>query len=64
MSNMCNNSFEGVSAKDDILINKTIEELCILHKEEEKKGNYATTILNKIEKHLENKQFKPEDIIN
>ncbi|CAG8783261.1 8897_t:CDS:1, partial [Racocetra fulgida] len=45
------------------ILNRTMEELCDLHKEEEEKGNYATTILNIIERHLENKQLKPEDVI-
>ncbi|CAG8593051.1 8123_t:CDS:2, partial [Scutellospora calospora] len=61
--NICKNLSEECSVKDDI-INRIIEELCDLHKEEEEKGNYATTILNLIENYLANKQLKPEDIIN
>ncbi|CAG8531641.1 16249_t:CDS:2 [Cetraspora pellucida] len=44
-------------------INETIKQLCNLYIEEEKKGNYDTSILSSIEQYLISKQQNPANVI-
>ncbi|KAF0469000.1 hypothetical protein F8M41_025672 [Gigaspora margarita] len=43
-------------------INETINQLCNIYLEEEKKGNYDTSILSSIEQYLLSKQQNPEEM--